>query len=74
MNGENKAHMKHVKIPPKEKTNHPPKTSWSKQKPDQNNLFKYNKNTNEATRRKWTMLTCPSNLEQFDQRISKKHA
>jgi hypothetical protein len=27
MNGENKAHMKHVKIPPKEKTNHPPKTS-----------------------------------------------
>jgi hypothetical protein len=38
------------------------------QKPlvDLNDLFKYNTNTNKATRGEGTMFTHPLNLEQFD--------
>jgi hypothetical protein len=50
MSGENGAHMKHVKTPPKKKTNRLPKTSSIKHKPlvDLNDLLEYNTNINLA--------------------------
>jgi len=39
-----------------------------------NNLFKYNINTNKATRKKGTMLTCSLGFKQIGQGVSEKLA
>jgi hypothetical protein len=51
MSGKNEVHKRHVKTPPKGKTNYPLKTSRGEQKPfiNLNDHLEYNANTNVAT-------------------------
>jgi hypothetical protein len=74
MRGENGAHKRHMKIPPKGKTSHLSKTSKGEQKPlvDLNDHLAYNINTNMVMGGIGTMLIHLSSFRQFNHGVNEK--
>jgi len=73
MSDGNKEQVKHRRIPPKKKIGIAHNKPFKAHKPfvNMNNLFEYNTNTNITTKGERTMFNRPSNLEQFNKKISR---